>query len=123
MRVPMLVIENKFDKYQFVEQNLNANTTAYVEYYGIDMDRSIMGRVNKNVNESNGLFYASCFDHGGGIGPGSGNPIIINGYKSIDIVGDWFWETNKLPHFVYDTCNNEQNKLPCNPTCDSYPPK
>eukprot|EP01084_Bolivina_argentea_P226151 382036_1 len=97
MRVPMLVIENKFDKYQFVEQNLNANTTAYVEYYGIDMDRSIMGRVNKNVNESNGLFYASCFDHVGGINPGgtnpgTGNTTMIDGYKSIDIIGDWFWE-------------------------------
>ena len=127
IKAPIFVIENKYDKNQIVTQMLlptnvvNNETSSYVEYYGHDMDRSILTQLVDKQNDKNGLFYPSCFDHGG-ISVTSGS-VIIKGYNVSELVGDWYWEYNKLPHFVYDTCNDENNQLPCNPTCDSYPPK
>eukprot|EP01084_Bolivina_argentea_P242860 407281_1 len=130
METPNFVMTNKFDKHPLVNDYLvpttyvNANTTAYVEYYGVDADRTFYPLMIDQQNKQNGLFYASCLDHVAGLG--IGNTVattIINGYNSSELVGDWFWDRNKLPHFVYDTCNNDKNKLPCNPTCHSYPPK
>lgn len=130
IRAPIFVMENKYDKNQIVQQLLlpmhpvNNGTIGYVEYFGNAMDRSIMTRIIENKNQSNGVFYASCFDHGTGLGIGlpPGKATTINGYNSSELVGDWFWGRNKLPHFVYDTCNDEKNQLPCNPRCDPYPP-
>eukprot|EP01084_Bolivina_argentea_P183406 316477_1 len=127
--VPVFVMENKFDTNQLEAQFglptnvVNETTTGYVEYFGVDMDRSIITQLVDNKNTKHGLFYASCFDHGGGLTIGKSNVTTIDGYNGTELLGDWFWERNKLPHFVYDTCNDEKNQLPCNPTCDSYPPK
>eukprot|EP01084_Bolivina_argentea_P207548 354087_1 len=127
IEAPVFVLEYKFDKNQIISEGqmptnvVNNNTIGYVEYYGIDMDRSILTQLVDEKNDKNGLFYPSCFDHGGIGVPNS--KVVINGYHTGEIVGDWFWERNQLPHFIYDTCNNETYKLPCNPTCDGYPPK
>ena len=127
IEAPVFVLENKYDTNQITQQMLmptkvvNNQTIGYVEYYGMDMDRSILTQLVDEKNEKNGLFYPSCFDHGG-VAITSGK-VMINGYNISELVGDWFWEYNKLPHFVYDTCNDENNLLPCNPTCNSYPPK
>merc|ERR1711933_305884 len=115
-------MENKYDTNQLEAQFLlptntvNNQTIGYVEYFGNDMDRSIITQMIDEKNERNGLFYASCFDHGSGLGIGGKKSTIIDGYNSSELVGDWFWERNKLPHFVYDKCNDDKNQLPCNPT-------
>ena len=129
IETPIFVMQNKFDTNQLENQFglpspqkiVNNETTGYVEYFGIDSDRSIITQMIDIKNPQNGLFYASCFDHGGGLGIGNHKLTKINGYNSSGLVGDWFWQRNKLPHFVYDTCNNDKNQLPCNPTCNSYP--
>eukprot|EP01084_Bolivina_argentea_P248592 415854_1 len=131
---PIFVMENKYDCDAFSEgmqmpepwTKINQSTTEYVEYYGTDTDRSIIPQMIDEKNPQNGLFYASCFDHDQGMGVGINilsqhngykyNATIINGYNSSELVADWFWERNKLPHYVYDTCNDATNKLPCNPT-------
>ena len=130
IETPFFVMQNKFDTNQLKAQfhlpsnTVNNETIGYVEYFGVDTDRSIVTQMIDITNDKNGLFYASCFDHGGGLGIGTNAAITkISGYNSSELVGDWFWERNKLPHYVYDTCNNNTYQLPCNPTCHSYPPK
>mmetsp|Transcript_67228 Transcript_67228/g.106839 ORF Transcript_67228/g.106839 Transcript_67228/m.106839 type:complete len:86 (+) Transcript_67228:3-260(+) len=72
-------------------------------------------------NKDNGLFFPSCFDHCTGIQIGSGASTKINGYNVTQLTGDWYWETNKLPHIVMDSCtSNSTNGLPCNPTCTGF---
>eukprot|EP01084_Bolivina_argentea_P066238 120741_1 len=129
IKTPIFIMENKFDSSQIVssfllpQNTVNNETIGFVEYFGIDMDRSIITQLIDEKNETNGLLYASCFQHSGfGIGGKINASTIVNGFNSTELVGDWFWERNKLPHFVMDTCNDEQNQLPCNPTCGSYPP-
>eukprot|EP01084_Bolivina_argentea_P300518 518211_1 len=71
--VPLFILGNKFEKYQITSSGqmptnvVNNQTIGYVEYYGINMDRSIYGRLIDQKNERNGLFYPSCFSHTGGI--------------------------------------------------------
>eukprot|EP01084_Bolivina_argentea_P235904 396814_1 len=126
IEAPIFILENKFDSNQITSGGemptnvVNNDTIGYVEYYGIDMDRSILTQLIDEKNDKNGLYYASCFNHADLTFPHSG--VRVNGYQTGEIVGDWFWERNKLPHFVYDTCNNDTYKLPCNPTCNPYPP-
>ena len=128
IQVPTFVMENKYDKFQIESSmlmpsnNVTNKTIGYVEYYGNDMDRSVLNRVVDNDGRENGLFYPSCFSHTGGLGVGGKGGYKVNGYNSSELVGDWFWDRNKLPHFVADTCNNANDQLPCNPTCPSYPP-
>ena len=133
IEAPIFVMESKFDRYALLNKNgleidnLPPDFLGYVEYFGESADRSILSQMiddSANTNNSkNGLFYASCTNHGGGfnIGPSRANSIIIDGYTTKDLVGDWFWERNKFPHFVYDTCRRgpTQRNLPCNhsPAC------
>ena len=129
IETPIFVIENKFDKYQIENSMLmptdvvNNETKGYVGYYGVDMDRSIITQLVDENNGKNGLFYPSCFDHTGGIKIGlpAKASTVIDGHTPTEYVGDWYWERNKLPTLVYDTCNNDENELPCNPSCTSYP--
>eukprot|EP01084_Bolivina_argentea_P259618 438109_1 len=125
IEAPIFVLENKYDQNQIYAQMLmpknpvTNETIGYVEYYGINMDRSIITQLIDEKNDKNGLFYPSCFDHGTGLSIGGTGGTIINGYNSSQLVGDWFWERNKLPHIVYDTCNSVENQLPCNPAQNS----
>eukprot|EP01084_Bolivina_argentea_P291456 500926_1 len=106
IETPIFVMQNKFDTNQLENQFLlprnvvNNETIGYVEYFGNDMDRSIITQMIDIKNDKNGLFFPSCFDHGGGLGiGGSGQVTTINNYNSSELVGDWYWERNKLPHF------------------------
>ena len=141
IQTPIFILENKFDtaqlSYDFKMPNNNVttnNTIKYVKYFGYNMEKSIMNRFgldadnqnndhdNYNVNNSNkvnGLFFASCFEHVTGLDVGNVDATtIVNGYNSSQIVGNWFWNLNKLPNIVVDNCINQQ--LPCNPTCSAY---
>eukprot|EP00483_Globobulimina_turgida_P005206 UN05216 len=132
IQTPLFVMQYKYDVNQIQTQMLmphpnkevNNETYGYVEYFGGDSDRSILSQMVDSGQTKNGLFYPSCYDHGIGLGIGNGvNLTVIDGYNSSELVGDWFWERNKLPRLVYDKCNSESNQLPCNPNCDGYPPK
>eukprot|EP01084_Bolivina_argentea_P300519 518213_1 len=91
------LLENKFEKYQITSSGqmptnvVNNQTIGYVEYYGINMDRSIYARLIDEQNGRNGLFYASCFSHTNGIMLAA-KGTRIKGYNGTELVGDWFWE-------------------------------
>jgi hypothetical protein len=38
----------------------------------------------------------------------------------MELVGDWFFERNRLNHVTVDDCVMH-NGLPCNPTCNTKP--
>jgi hypothetical protein len=120
-RASIFVLENQFDSEQIVDQMFlpstkTAKTREYVEYFGENMRRSMNQLIG---SKKDGLFSASCYDHCSGINIGSGARTKIGGYDVTDLTGDWFWETNKLPHTVIDDCKSN-NGLPCNPTCGGY---
>eukprot|EP01084_Bolivina_argentea_P153977 268444_1 len=102
-------MQNKYDEHQLVSglllpsNTVNNETTGFVQYYGHDADRSIITQMIDIKNDKNGLFYPSCFDHvqGLSIGNNAHSHTYIDGYNITGLVGDWFWERNKLPHFVY----------------------
>eukprot|EP01083_Nonionella_stella_P204901 746629_1 len=76
---PIFVMENKYDKNQIVDEMLmpinpvTNESIGYVEYYGLDMENSIKTRIIHVKNETNGVYFASCFDHGVGLGIGLQN--------------------------------------------------
>ena len=47
---------------------INHETIGYVEYFGLNMDRSILTQLNhkQGNNLKHRLFYSSCFDDGAG---------------------------------------------------------
>eukprot|EP00054_Salpingoeca_dolichothecata_P009553 m.53829 g.53829 ORF g.53829 m.53829 type:complete len:395 (+) comp18444_c0_seq1:105-1289(+) len=118
LKSPLFVQENQFDTNQIQTQlalpkdDYNDKAFAYIAYFGFAMGNSTT-QVYKNTSKHDGLFLPKCFDHGGGIGA-TGNTK-INNYNSSELLNDWFFEYNKLPHVVVDTC---AGSLPCNPTCD-----
>ena len=48
--------------------------------------------------------------------------IAINGVGPLALVGDWFFERNKLPHRLVEHCPRSAGGLPCNPATYCQPP-
>lgn len=123
IQTPLFVLENKYDSDQITYEmampnEVNDDTSQYVDYFGDCMKRSILDQVRYG-NNSNGLFFASCYDHVTGLDVGNNDAsTIVNGYNSSQLVGSWFWELAKYPTVVYDDCIDDA--LPCNPTCTSF---
>ena len=123
IETPLLILENIYDSQQIetemqLPSNVSNETKEYVSYFGYNMLLSIANQ----VQSPNGVFLASCFDHCGGIGYGNyagstASSTQIDGYNVTQVLGDWFWDRNEMPHILIDTCDSD---LPCNPTCDSY---
>eukprot|EP01084_Bolivina_argentea_P105200 188324_1 len=125
IKTPILVLENRYDSQQLngemdIPSNVTDETKQYVEYFGYNM---LLSMVNQ-VESPNGLFLPSCYDHCTGLtygnfGGGSTTKITYGniGYNVTEVLGDWFWERNKIPHILVDNCNSN---LPCNPTCHGY---
>eukprot|EP01084_Bolivina_argentea_P105201 188325_1 len=121
MTTPVMVLENIFDSQQLngelgLPSKVTTETKEYVAYFGYDM---LLSMANQ-VESPNGLFLPSCYDHCSGIGYGDyggGSKTKIKGYNVTQVLGDWFWERNKVPHILVDDC---KSNLPCNPTCKGY---
>jgi hypothetical protein len=74
-----------------------------------------VSQVRANTKKSDGIFFPSCLAHG------VAESTTIQGASYPALVGDWFWEQNKLPHRLSDTCDNGDG-LPCNPSCPGATP-
>ena len=77
-----------------------------------------VSQVWANTKKSDGIFFPSCLAHG----VAESTTIGIQGTSYPTLVGDWFWERNKLPHRLRDTCDNGDG-LPCNPSCPGATPQ
>ena len=94
-------------------------TKEYVSYFGYNMKLSMANQ----VKAPNGLFLSSCYDHCSGIGYGNylgGSTTKVKGYNVTQVLGDWFWNRNEVPHILVDDCISRSDLLPCNPTCRGY---
>ena len=84
----------------------------YLKYYGRAQTLSA-SQVVFNTAKPDGLFLASCYSHTGNYMAKSAANMTINGTRMIEVVGDWFFGRNMMPHHVIDNCG----ALPCNPAC------
>jgi hypothetical protein len=119
IQTPVFVVENQFDSYAVAHVEgmpyvaggeLNDTQKAYLRYYGSATKLSL---TQVSARQNNGLFLASCFEHTGDFGASTNTT--VDGTTFVPLVGDWFFDRNKLSHFVQDNCGD----LPCNPTCNS----
>ena len=125
IKTPVFIMQNQFDSDEITVEmempnEVNDNTKRYVSYFGDSMQNSILNYMLSAENEKkgNGAFLASCYEHVSGLNIGiKGATTEVMGHYSSDVVGDWFWGRNELPHVVYDdnTC-----ELPCNPDCHGF---
>lgn len=118
LKTPILAVQNQFDSYQIVNSagcpnDGSPSSNAYIEYFGQQQVLS-----SQQVQPPNGLWLASCLNHT------SDTPIssttVVNGYRNGQVVIDWFFGINELPHIIFDNCTDPQG-LPCNPTCSPPP--
>lgn len=68
-----------------------------------------------------GMFLASCFAHGDGLGVGPVGTTKIKGSTSAQGLGDWFHGRSNTPAILIDDCNMDSHGSPCNPTCGATP--
>lgn len=82
----------------------------YLAYFG---DTTVASVLN-HTKPGSGYFIPACYDHTGNLCVGSST--LVNGHKFVDVLYDWYWGKNKLPHQLIDSCW-KKGSLPCNPDC------
>eukprot|EP01129_Flabellula_baltica_P008654 TRINITY_DN3464_c0_g1_i1.p1 TRINITY_DN3464_c0_g1~~TRINITY_DN3464_c0_g1_i1.p1 ORF type:complete len:389 (-),score=69.44 TRINITY_DN3464_c0_g1_i1:336-1502(-) len=85
----------------------------YLAYFGDTMVASIQ-QVKNSTKPRDGFFMPSCYDHTGNLCVASETK--VHGYKFVDVIGDWYFQKNVIPHQLIDACWKE-GSLPCNPEC------
>lgn len=118
VNTPMYIMENMYDTNQLEAQgglpHTDINTEAgkaYIRYFGRGMRNS-----TALLKPGDGIFLASCLDHGGGLGVGGMTS--IGGEFSGKVLGDWFFGRRMNAGLTLrDTCDATHGELPCNPTC------
>lgn len=132
IEAPMFVMQNWFDNVQLnAESGLpyrlfdTSSGRDYIGYFGRAMQISAE-LVNTIPKPGNGLFLASCLDHGDGIGStrGSAFETTINGHTSAESLADWFYGHGLIPAVLIDDCDpgssDPRHGLPCNPSCMNW---
>jgi len=90
----------------------------YIAYFG----RAMRNSTNQVLTKpGDGLFLASCYAHGDGLGVGPVGTTKVKGLTSAQGLGDWFTGKPTLPTILIDDCEMESPGLPCNPTCTVTP--
>merc|ERR1712048_1182618 len=111
IKTPLFIMNNQYDSDELTSEMampnvVNNDTKTYVKYFGAAMGNSILNYLLHENDNGNGVFLAGCYNHVTGLNVGNkGATTKIDGYNSSALVGDWYWETNKLPHIVYDKCD------------------
>jgi len=112
---PMFIVNNLYDMVQLEFLTwvpLVPDSDRYLAYFGSTTHRSVL---NSTIpNSKNGYFLVSCFSHTGNLCMASKTRVL--GYTYAQVLADWFFEKNQIPHRVVDECWGP-NKLPCNPYC------
>ena len=121
IRTRMYVMQNNYDPAQINGQfglpkksMQSAQAKEYIAYFG----RAMRNSTNQILMKpGDGIFLASCFAHGDGLGVGPVGTTKVKGLTSAQGLGDWFSGQPTLPTILVDDCNMESPGLPCNPTC------
>ena len=136
VETPLLIIENMYDRNQIFEQNViptrdpKGLALDYISYYGAIMRDSIGPQIQAHgqtkAKGKDGLFLPSCLDHGISLKttlprPSAPSAATAAGIGFMELVGDWYFERNKLAtHVLIDGCKMTDGQ-PCNPSCDNKP--
>eukprot|EP01126_Amoeba_proteus_P027272 TRINITY_DN2707_c0_g4_i4.p1 TRINITY_DN2707_c0_g4~~TRINITY_DN2707_c0_g4_i4.p1 ORF type:complete len:112 (-),score=12.09 TRINITY_DN2707_c0_g4_i4:150-485(-) len=89
----------------------------YLSYFGKTMVDSIRNQIPHPTTlfpTKHGYFLPSCFDHTGNLCPGSATR--VRGYNFTQVLYDWYWKKNTIPHTLLDACW-EVNGQPCDTVC------
>lgn len=120
---PLFVQQNMYDTNQLEVQllmpsNITDDVEGYVRYFGYAMRNSTRDVLAK---KGDGLFLASCLEHGGGLQPGGSTQ--SGGLNVTIMLGDWFFGRGAVSHVQIDDCSGASDPdLPCNPTCNNLQP-
>jgi hypothetical protein len=85
---------------------------AYQAYFANSMRETMNQWLANSAGSDNGLFMPACHDHCTGVGVGG--TVHIQGHLYEELLGDWYWGRNAIPHVLVDDCGD----APCNPDCD-----
>lgn len=121
IRNRMYFMQNTYDpacmyQFGFPRGTWDQQEKEYLAYWG----RAMRNSTNQVLTKpGDGLFLASCFLHGDGLGVGGeGGSTVVQGLTSAQVLADWFHGKGALPSVVVDDCF-ESPGIPCNPTCPS----
>lgn len=122
---PTFVVQNQFDKNWLgfnlgmpVSHHKTCPGQRFMQYVGSAMNATVSvfnDRVTAGHND--GLFLASCLDHGEGIQYGFDT--LVKGFSSKDAINSWFFDAG-VPRVLQDDCESSWGG-PCNPSCDGWP--
>jgi len=115
VETPLFVAQNMFDSNQFeflLCPSSATNFTQYQEYYGKRLRASVAPIGSNSTAKKDGLWVPSCFDHTQTTCLAAKTTVL--GYHYHELLADWFFGNNSLPHHVVDNC---PGPLPCNPVC------
>jgi len=123
----LFMVQNRFD-YSISQDVLlcpyghlkNNHTTTFIELYGDITMKGLADTVQgeRGMSKGDGLFSPSCSEHTEDVCM-RGGPT-VDGMKVGNMIVDWYKEEdpNISSSFqVVDTCNDEENRLPCNSFC------
>jgi len=127
IQAPVYVLQNWFDYNQIFAQlqlpKEKVSTTQgreFIAYFGRAM------ALSKDVvtqhpygKTGDGLFLASCLDHGGSVA--FGDDVRVQGHNSFEALGDWFFGRGRIPAMLVDDCQQPAPGLPCNSMCPNVP--
>lgn len=130
----MYVVQNWYDPEQLhtqlglpKDQYGTSDGQDFAAYFGRAMQNSTNLVVkHPSGKKGDGIFLASCFDHGDGIhlrhDDGTQFVTQLKGHTSFKGLADWFYDRKQVPAILVDDCQQLGAGLPCNPTCDGLGP-
>jgi len=110
---PVFVAQNRWDEYQLLVAGgvtLTPTTVPELEYYQFFGQQQLADMQQMKGVSKDGLFLISCVNHTMNINLQSS---LVRGYNYVEVLGDWHFQRNQFPHFLYETCGS----LPCNLGC------
>jgi len=114
----MLIANNIFDSSQLSYAGwINDGSSLsknYQAYFGDDVVGSIQTMSAFPNKTRDGYWLPGCLDHTGNLCMWS--PTVVQGYLFRNIVADWFFNRNQLPHRLVDACWSKGGH-PCNSVC------
>jgi len=113
---PFFIVNNIFD--QSVLNTVawindgTIDSQAYLAYFGDSVTQSISSSISNTSKDA--YWLVGCYSHTVNLCMGS--PTTAGGLHYSEVLSDWFFEKNKLPHHIIDSCW-QVGKGPCNPIC------
>ena len=110
--VPILVLENMYDKQQMNGELLCPGNCFkdYISQFGKWMLADMENQVISDPRTGNGLYMPSCFSHT--LDLCMAHPMTVEGVNVSTVARSWYFEGNAMR--VYDKCSDTS---PCNTMC------